>query len=662
MSGRHGKRRACVARISIRGAIFAVMAVIVLLGTAGGVVLGLRLTSESVVTEAQRRATVDLKTAWALYDNELQSIQSIVQLVAILQKTRDLLSGPVADEEVERVRRRLETIRSRNAMDTLTLTDPEGRVVLRTRPPYPVGDLAVHDAVMVRAMRSGSAAGTVIVPAETLASEAPDLASKARIEVRATPMAPPTDRWALDDGMVLKAVEAVHDDDGKVMGYVVGSNLLNRNYGLIDSIHDITFQDETWNDRPVGTVTVFQGDVRIATNVRNEDGSRAVGTLLSATVADVVLREERAYDDRAWVVNDWYLSAYEPIRDLDGHAIGVLYVGILEARYLSYRNQMVVSLLVLAGLGMLIALALAYGLSWALSRPIARLTDAARRVSEGDFMARVGDRAGCIEELALLNRTFDHMADSVVREGNELMAANQDLADTNRQYMEMLEFVTHELKSPLSSCLFAADSLREGCFGPMADNQRAVLDTMERNLSYLNEMITNYLNLSRIEKDEMQFDPQVVAVRDDVVLPVLEQIGGQVQAAGMRIRCEVPGDLRVLGDRELLKIVMDNLLSNAVKYGRRDTAIEVRAEPSDAGRARITVRNEGRGIPAADLPRLFRKFSRLDARELQAKKGTGLGLFITRQIVEAHGGTIGAESRENEWALFWVDLPAASDA
>jgi signal transduction histidine kinase len=322
----------------------------------------------------------------------------------------------------------------------------------------------------------------------------------------------------------------------------------------------------------------------------------------------------------------------------------------------------VVKLLGLAGVGMLIALALAYGLSWALSRPIGRLTDAARRVSEGDYMARVGARACAIEELAVLNGTFDQMADNVVRKGGELMAANADLADTNRQYMEMLEFVTHELKSPLSSCLFACDSLREGCFGPMADSQRAVLDTMERNLAYLNEMITNYLNLSRIEKDEMQFDPRVVAVRDEVVLPVLEQIGGQVQATAMRIRCEVPADARVLGDRELLKIVMDNLLSNAVKYGRRDTEIAVRAGPGDAGRVRITVRNEGCGIPEADLPRLFRKFTRLDARELRAKKGTGLGLFITRQIVAAHGGTIGAESQEGAWALFWVDLPAAPPA
>jgi signal transduction histidine kinase len=117
----------------------------------------------------------------------------------------------------------------------------------------------------------------------------------------------------------------------------------------------------------------------------------------------------------------------------------------------------------------------------------------------------------------------------------------------------------------------------------------------------------------------------------------------------------------VRGDRELLKIVADNLLSNAVKYGRHGSTLQVRATRGEGGWVRLEVRNEGRGIPATDLPRLFQKFSRMDVRELQAKKGTGLGLFITRQIVERHGGRIGAESRENEWTTFWVELPGMAD-
>jgi signal transduction histidine kinase len=184
-----------------------------------------------------------------------------------------------------------------------------------------------------------------------------------------------------------------------------------------------------------------------------------------------------------------------------------------------------------------------------------------------------------------------------------------------------------------------------------------VLDAVERNLEYLNEMILNYLNLSRIEKNELRFEPRSLSFRKEVLDPTMEQVSRQVYATGMFVAIDVPEDVMVKGDRDLLRIVMDNLLSNAVKYGRHYSTIRVWHEELPSGVQRFRVQNEGRGFRPADIEKLFRKFSRLDVAELRAKRGTGLGLFITRQIIERHGGQIRAETRENQWAMFVFDLP-----
>lgn len=234
-----------------------------------------------------------------------------------------------------------------------------------------------------------------------------------------------------------------------------------------------------------------------------------------------------------------------------------------------------------------------------------------------------------------------------------------DLAEVNRSYMDMLEFVTHELKSPLASSLFAIDSIRSGLLGEVSEQQQRSLESVERNLEYLNEMINNYLNVSRIEKDELGFTPVEVRFLADLVAPAVEQVQGQLEASCMAIDCQIPEEITVTGDPELLRIVLDNLLSNAVKYGSPGSAIRLRHLGRRGKLERFSVWNAGFGVSRANQPKLFKKFSRLNVRELRAKKGTGLGLFITRSIVERHKGRIWVESNEGEWAEFLFEVPGA---
>lgn len=645
--------------------LFAILAFLVIAGGGLALILGYSITKEAVVNEAQRRVEMDLRTEWALYNNELQRIKSIVKVASLIQKTHDVLSGKPVDYEL--IRTRLEAIRMQNRLDVLTVVDKSGKVVLRTRSPYIRGDDAYRDPVLRKAQEEGSASGTVIVPASVLEAEGDGLADRARIEVRDTPMASPSSRTVETDGMMLKAAEAVTDEAGGIMGWVYGGVLLNRNFALIDAFRDTLFKHELIDGKPLGTVTLFQGDVRIATNVVDETGSRAIGTRISKAVHDRTLLKGESFYDRAFVVTDWYITAYDPIRDPDERIIGVLYVGVLEKKYLAVRNRLIHSFVGLTLLGVAIALGFSLVASLWLSRPILRLTEVAQRVASGDLHARVEETPVAFREISTLRRVFNRMADRLVEEGERiasvnraLKSANEELKQLNENYLDMLEFVTHELKSPLASAIFGVNSLKEGFLGSLRPEQQRVVEQVERNLEYLNSMIQNYLNLSRIEKDELRFEARDVVFRTDVVEPCVEQVSRQLASTAMRVECLVPDSVHVYGDTDLLRVVMDNLLSNAIKYGRRGTAIRVGCQELPNGFYRFHVMNEGRGIPQSEMSRLFQKFSRLSAAELRAKKGTGLGLFITRMLIERHGGRIWAESRENEYTTFYFELPATS--
>ncbi len=129
----------------------------------------------------------------------------------------------------------------------------------------------------------------------------------------------------------------------------------------------------------------------------------------------------------------------------------------------------------------------------------------------------------------------------------------------------------------------------------------------------------------------------------------------------MALENNIPPQLELEADRDLLRIVYDNLVANAIKYGKEGGKVALDAVEQDS-LVTLSVSNEGAGIPADKLPRLFKKFSRLDIPAYRGKKGTGLGLYICNEIVEKHGGKITAESKEGEWVRFSFTLPQDSAA
>jgi len=234
----------------------------------------------------------------------------------------------------------------------------------------------------------------------------------------------------------------------------------------------------------------------------------------------------------------------------------------------------------------------------------------------------------------------------------------EQLTTANKGYMEMLGFVSHELKSPLAALLMEGQVLQRGLVGPLTEPQKEKVERMIRGGKYLNDLIREYLDLARLEGGDFfpAFRPGVDVVAQ-VVMPAEEIVEEQFKAKGMTLAHRFDGsDIRIEADPGLLRIVLINLLSNAAKYGKEGSEVMLTVSRRDE-KLTLLVRNEGAGFRDIDRPLLFRKFSRLPTPEHNQVRGTGVGLYTSWRIVQLHNGRISAHSEYGQWAEFTVELP-----
>jgi signal transduction histidine kinase len=229
---------------------------------------------------------------------------------------------------------------------------------------------------------------------------------------------------------------------------------------------------------------------------------------------------------------------------------------------------------------------------------------------------------------------------------HSLKLSNEKLEDLNKSYLDLLGFVAHELKGLLASAVINAYSLRDGFLGLINFKQKKAVDSICRNLDYLDATVKKFLNLSRIERGNMEINRTDFSLGQEVFETSIQTFAKMLQSKKMTIKNRIEPALTISADMDLMQIVANNLVNNAIKYGTENGRIELSAK-AEADTVEVAVYNDSRPISKEMVGQLFKKFSRLDVPEKKKVKGTGLGLYITKQIVEAHGGTIRVEPKEN---------------
>jgi len=635
---------------------------VIILGSLLWLIFGSRLIRNTLIAQAQAKVRLDLNSARMVFNERLRAIEAVVRLTAAREGIRNaLMTG-----RTEILARYLGRVRSENGLDILNLLDSRGLVLVRTRTPDLTGDDQSGDVLVRRAIERKTVASPQIMSREALARESPEMAEQALIEFVPTPMAAPREGNSETSGLLLEAASPVVGEEGALLGVLTGGILLNRNYEIVDRVKEIVFKDERYKGREAGTATIFQGDLRISTNVKRASGDRAIGTRLSAQVKQAVLDEGKPWLDRAFVVNDWYITAYEPIHDIEGRIIGILYVGMLEKPSLDTAARVTRTFALIAALSVAFLFVLLYLSTTRIIRPLQRMAVAAREVARGDLSHKVevssrdeiGELADSFNlmtghlreanaELVEWGRTLEKKVEERTQELREIQAhlvQSEKLASIGK----LAAGIAHEINNPLGGILIYSHLILEDTPPGRAHHEN--LKRIVKETTRCKDIVKGLLDFARPREPEMS--PTDIPEVLDRCLAFMER-----QALFQNIRIEksyAQALPRVVADGAQLQQVFINIILNAAESMNGQGALGLRVD-LDPARDELTVEisDSGHGIKEEDKARLFEPF--FTTKEVG--KGTGLGLAISYGLVRKHQGSIEAHSEVGQGATFTVRLP-----
>ncbi|MDK9725735.1 MAG: cache domain-containing protein [Sterolibacteriaceae bacterium MAG5] len=561
-------------------------------------------------------------------------------------------------------------------LDFLSWVDGRGRVVAASSAAL-LGDDADRWPVVREALDGRARTGIDIFRDTELERIGAALAKQARLELVVTPNAAPTRATAETRGMVIHAAAPIVDARGRPAGALVGGTLLNQNLAFVDNINDLVYTEGSLPEGSYGTATLFLEDVRIATNVRLFGDARALGTRVSQAVRDRVLGDGRTWLDRAFVVNNWYISAYEPVSDSFGRRVGMLYVGFLEKPFAETRRNAVLAIVALFALVALLATPLF--LRWARSifRPLERMNDTMSAVQAGDLDARTGVSGR--DEIGRLARHFDELLDQLQDRNRQLQAwadeldrkvaaRTHDLEEANRLLRaaqkqlamseklaaigEITAGVAHEINNPVAVIQGNLDLARE-VLGPQALAVKDELALIDQQVGRINTIVTKLLQFARPTEFAGYMESVVPA---DVVADCLVLVRHLLGRARVAVVREDAASRCVTLNRNELQQVLINLMVNAIHAMPEGGTLTLRTRDQDeAGVAGVAVEvtDTGKGIPPEHLDRIFDAFF-----TTKTEQGTGLGLSISYTLVARYGGRIAVASEPGRGAAFTVWIPA----
>jgi two-component system NtrC family sensor kinase len=499
--------------------------------------------------------------------------------------------------------------------------------------------------------------GTVVLSREFLLAENPELAERAHITLIQTPMADATDHFKgeVTSGLALVAAIPVIGE-GRLLGVTYGGVLLNRSTGIVDRISETVFQNEIYNNVSVGKATIFYGDTRISTNVTTSNGRRALGTRISREVGERVLKEGHKWTDRAFVVNDWYITAYEPIDDIFGRRVGILYVGVLEAKYNDIRNQALSFLILIIVSGMVLSIVLGYVLAERIMRPVYQLIKASEQVMEGNLYPEIDRKHFPNNEIRILKKTFLKMLDSLRdRDLRQKVESEHRLHLSEKQASvgRLAAGVAHEINNPLTGVLTFSNMLLKRSDLPA--DIRADIQTIANATERVRKIVKGLLDFSR----QTSINAEPVDL-NKLIVQTISLLENQALIKGIALGFKPFDGIPVLTlDRSQIQGVIINIILNAIDATEAGGSVEVatglglltgRVEKKGV---EIVISDTGCGIEADNLDKIFDPFFTTKG----VGKGTGLGLAVSYGIIERHGGSILVRSEVGKGSIFTVWLP-----
>lgn len=624
-------------------------------------IVGVNIIKKHVYKEAQSNVNSGLEYAKEI----LFSTQSKIKDALRINATRKVFVLSLSGIKQQELQEEMEMIMKEEGLDFLSLIDKNGKVFYSALNCSGISsDCSKHPFIEYVLKNKEPLTGSIIIPKEELEKESPKLLEKVFMEITPTQKAEKTDNKVIEDGLAFASAAPVFTLQKKFVGVLYGGILLNRNYELIDRIRDTIFESGAlYEGKPLGTVTIFQKDVIIATNVLNEDGSRAISTKVSMDVADTVLKRNEVFKGKAFVVNDWYLSAYTPIKSVRGETIGILYVGVLEKPYKNSLFNSLLLFLAIALVGILIVGVISLRVAERISQPLLVLAEASKQLAEGNYDVKI-DIEKSDDEIGGLAKIFRNMvvelreshialktwAEVLEEKVEEITKVLKNIIQAEKlaEIGQLAAGVAHEINNPLTGILTNASLMYEDV--PDDDPKKADLKVIVDETLRCRKIVKGLLDFARQSPPQRQ-----LLSLNEVVEDVVTLVRNQANFRNIKIELELDPQIpKIMADKDQIRQVVLNIVLNAADAMPDGGKFIIRSKVTGEN-IELVFADTGVGISPEIKAKIFEPFV------TTKKNGTGLGLSIAYGIIERQKGKISVESELNKGTTFTIILPINYD-
>ncbi|MBF0395371.1 MAG: cache domain-containing protein [Desulfobacterales bacterium] len=610
------------------------------------IIIGGHLLYKAVLKEATDRIRLDLNAAHGVYNTQIKYVKGALNITTLGEGFRNSLFKNNIPDLLDRLNR----LAQNAEIDFAGIVGSDGSVLCRIGPNSIPEDKRKYEnpIVMYATKNEQQIAGTVVLSEKLLKIENPELANKIRlpqqnVQKETEPIA----------GLAIAAAMPIFENrnSGKLYGVIYGGILLNQSTSIVDAVRKTLFLDDMQQGQSTLTATIFYKDIRIATNLFNPNGKRAIGTIVSPEVKQRVLLDGKYCTIQDFIVSDRYIAGYDPIEDIEGKRVGIIGVGVIESNYSNVRYKFIFIVVIITFIGIISAVVIGYILGHRILDPLNRLIKASQEVSAGNLTPDIGTLSHD-SEIRFLQKTFKDMFESLKQqraESENQLVQSEKLASIGR----LAAGVAHEINNPLTGVLTYTHMLlrRKDLDQEVRSDLQVVIESTER----VRKIVKGLLDFSR--QTELDLEPMDL---NRLVKSTIALIENQALLKGIQIDFNPASELPMVTlDRSQMNSVLLNIIINAIDAtgtgGHIDILTTVELSTDDAAQkgVKIVIADTGSGIPPENLDKLFDPF--FTTKEVG--KGTGLGLSVSYGIVKRHGGLIRVQSEVGKGTKFLIWLP-----
>jgi two-component system NtrC family sensor kinase len=615
----------------------------------GGISLfiGARLLYDTVLREATNQTRLALNAAEDAYQTRVRFIDMALNITTLGSGFR----ASFMDRNIPDLMDRLDRMSKNSGLDFSGIALNDGRILCRTGGKAP--EEAQTDNPIVRYVmdKGDSVAGTIVVSRLFLGNEAPDRAGQ--INWHSARMASSQDTAPQESCLAIAAAIPIFEyrTTGKLLGILYGGRAVNQNTEIVDSTQKSVFFDEIQSETTMPTTTIFFDTVRIATNMIDSKGNRAIGTRASDEVREQVIVRGKKWTRRGEDLGERYISAFMPIGDVFGKRVGMLSVATLESNYSSVQRKLMFIFMAATFAGALLAVGMGYMLARRIMAPVHRLIHASRELSEGNAPPDLG-LVSKDPEMAILQKTFRDMVESMQR--TRVASQNKILQSEKQASVGRLAAgVAHEINNPLTGVLTYTHMLLRR--KDINDDIRADLQVIVESTERVRKIVKGLLDFAR----QTKLEPEPTDI-NQLMEATIKLVENQALLKGVGIQFEKGDNLpMIVIDRSQIQSVFLNMILNALDATQSSDEIRVTssaalsATDTEHSGIEITIRDNGCGMPPEHLAQIFDPFFTTK----DVGKGTGLGLAVSLGIIKEHGGNIRVQSEPGKGAVFFIWLP-----